>query len=562
MRYRLKRESTAAGVGFFSAVPGGITNPGQAIAYIQKHPDDEFMRRFLLKMLGHVGPEEFYGLCERAVREDPPEFQSLLYEACLMHPDYAQFRSLFENLDLAALARLSPLPLIAASLLPGRDDHRCWLRLVEDNVTAHEPIPRAIAADLSKVVDEEALTRALAPAATVAQVFAERYGAGLPEAASLPSAEEVHRMALERLTRLDVYADVEQRHTASLSPVALMRRWNMDVHVQNGRLDYHMEGVQISYGKGLSLDVARASLNMEIAERVSSYASFGADGVLGRTRPYPLEIGGREELAAEGLETLDLNALSPDAPYVGQMLYWMQGQAPDGRVVYVPPQLVFLFCNLDEPTLYASLDSTGLASGVTMSQARAAALCEVLERDAESLGLYDPARCFRLTTRDPALAKLLADHEAQGAHVVFQDISTEFGVPCYKAFVVLEDGSVTRGTACSLNGQKAALSALLETMHPYPGGPATRAWPEGLPEIAWEDLPNYATGHPDHDLTLLEETLARNGYEPIYVDLTRADLEIPVAKCFVPGLELAPDFSSARRVSPRLMARIKGLVGI
>ena len=558
MRYTLQRESTAAGVGYFAAIPGGITTPARAIAYIKAHQNDEFMRRFLLSMLEKPGQEEFYALCQRAVSEDPPPFQALLYEACLMHPDYAQFRYLFDGLDVAALVAFSPLPLIPASLIADRDEHRQWLRLVEDNIVRPDPLPRSIARGLPRVV---------APAlpasdATAATLFAQRFAAGLPAPAALPTAEEVFRHAFARLSSLpDVFNDVEQRHTASLSPIALMRRWNMAVRVQNGGLDYELEGVQISYGKGLTLDAARASLYMEIAERVSSYASFGLEGVVGRTRPYPLEIGGANELRSEGRETLDLDALAPDAPYAGQMLYWMEGQAPDGRPVFVPPQLVFLFCNLDEAKLYSSLDSTGLASGVTLSQARAAALCEVLERDAEALGLYDPARCFRLASDDPQVTKLLADFEAQGVHVVFQDIATEFGVPCYKAFIVTLEGEVVKGTACSLSGPKAALSAMLETMHPFPGGPATRPWPDGLPVRRLEELPSFATGHPDHDLSLLEDIMARHGFEPVYVDLTRADLGIPVAKCFVPGLELALDFGSARRVSPRLMARIADMLG-
>ncbi len=558
MRYTLQRESTAAGVGYFAAVPGGVATPAQAIAYIKAHQNDEFMRRFLLSMLEKLGQEEFHGLCARAVAEDPPPFQALLYEACLMHPEYAQFQRLFEGLDLPGLARFSPLPLIPAALRPDREEHRQWLRLVEDNIVRHDPLPRAICRGLPRVA-QPATPRS---PDTAAAVFAERFGGGLPAPADLPPAGEVFRHALSRLGTLDeVFNDVEQRHTASLSPIALMRRWNMAVRVQNGGLDYAMEGVQISYGKGLTLDAARASLYMEIAERVCSYADFGLDGVLGRARPYALEIGGADELRSEGRETLDLDALAPDAPYAGQMLYWMEGEAPDGRPVLVPPQLVFLFCNLDEPGLYSSLDSTGLASGMTVSQARVAALCEVLERDAEALGLFDPSRCFRLAADAPEVAKLLADYEAQGMHVAFQDIATEFGVPCYKAFVVTQEGAVVKGTACSLSGPRAALSAMLETMHPYPGGPATRPWPEELPVRRLEELPSHATGHPDHDLALLEEVLARHGFEPVYVDLTREDLGIPVAKCFVPGLELALDFGSARRVSPRLMARIEGLLG-
>ncbi|EPR43930.1 YcaO-domain protein [Desulfovibrio sp. X2] len=560
MRYSLKRESTAAGVGYFEALPSGIASPGQAIGYLKQHENDEFMRRYLLKMLAKMGAEEFYALCGRAVREDPPPLQALLYEACLMHPEYAQFQGMFAGLDLAALAGLSPLPVIAASLRPDRDAHHPWMRLVADNIMRGEPLPATIARGLPAPVEPAA--KSTAPG--VAEIFAERFGGAAPAPAALPAPGEVFADALKRLGRLGVFADVEQRHTASLSPIALMRRWSMEVRVRCGSLDYALSGTQISYGKGLSLDVARASLYMEIAERVSSFASFGAEGVLGRTREYPLQIGGAGELRAEGFDILDPAALPLDAPYAGQMLYWMEGHGSDGRPVLVPPQLVFLFCNLDEPKLFAGLDSTGLASGTSLAQAKAAALCEVLERDAEALGLHDPAACFRLAPDDPgdpAVAELLARHEAAGVHVVFQDITTEFGVPCYKAFVVTAEGETVKGTACALSGRKAALSAMLETMHPFPDGPATRPWPEGLPVRRLDELPDFATGDPQADLSLLEAALAAHGHSPVYADLTRADLEIPVAKCFVPGLELAVDFGSSRRVSPRLMARVNRLIG-
>jgi ribosomal protein S12 methylthiotransferase accessory factor YcaO len=67
-----------------------------------------------------------------------------------------------------------------------------------------------------------------------------------------------------------------------------------------------------------------------------------------------------------------------------------------------------------------------------------------------------------------------------------------------------------------------------------------------------EALPDYATGHAEGDLALLEALLAANGFEPVYVDLTRRDIGFPVVKALVPGLELITDFDGFSRVSPRL----------
>ena len=51
---------------------------------------------------------------------------------------------------------------------------------------------------------------------------------------------------------------------------------------------------------------------------------------------------------------------------------------------------------------------------------------------------------------------------------------------------------------------------------------------------------------------VLEKTLMDNGYTPAYVDLTRKDLNIPVTRAIIPGLELISDFDQYSRVSPRL----------
>jgi ribosomal protein S12 methylthiotransferase accessory factor YcaO len=51
---------------------------------------------------------------------------------------------------------------------------------------------------------------------------------------------------------------------------------------------------------------------------------------------------------------------------------------------------------------------------------------------------------------------------------------------------------------------------------------------------------------------ILEKTLTANGYRPAYVDLTRRDLNIPVVRAVIPGLELISDFDQYSRVSPRL----------
>jgi ribosomal protein S12 methylthiotransferase accessory factor YcaO len=187
-----------------------------------------------------------------------------------------------------------------------------------------------------------------------------------------------------------------------------------------------------------------------------------------------------------------------------------------------------------------------------MAEARLSALYEILERDSEAVNPYHPSRCFRIYSEEPRMKALFADYRARGIHVQFQDISPAFGIPCCTCFVTHRDGTVAKGGGANLDGKRAVLSALTETPFPYPGGPPSAPAPADLPWLEFEALPDFSSGMPERDLMLVEETLAANGYGPIYVDITRKDLGIPVVKALVPGFEMMADFDPYCRISPRL----------
>ena len=234
----------------------------------------------------------------------------------------------------------------------------------------------------------------------------------------------------------------------------------------------------------------------------------------------------------------------------------MEGCDVSGETVLVPVQAVGLFCNLDEPALFLSPGSTGMASGNTLDEAKAGALTEMFERDAEATVPWRRSQCFTLEARgNHPLAVLLADYARRGIHVWFRDITTEFGVPCCQSFVTQADGSVVRGAGAGLSGSGALLSALTETPYPYPNGPASAPAPAGLARRRLEDLPDYRLDSPARNLRLLETVLVSHGHAPVYVDLTRDDLEIPVVRAIVPGLELTADFDVFSRPSVRLFRR-------
>ena len=179
-----------------------------------------------------------------------------------------------------------------------------------------------------------------------------------------PPAKETFLRALDALMEAGFIAGPEMRHEASLSPIALLRSWQVDISVRNSRLNHSLRGQATAYGRGLSLAQARASYAMEIVERASAYVSVGpgqagiGGEVLDRKLPLLLIKARYAELKAQGRAVLDpgllpLEATCPDAP-----LYWLTALAVDGAEVLVPVQAVFLFCNLDEPGL--GLHGTGL----------------------------------------------------------------------------------------------------------------------------------------------------------------------------------------------------------
>jgi ribosomal protein S12 methylthiotransferase accessory factor YcaO len=296
---------------------------------------------------------------------------------------------------------------------------------------------------------------------------------------------------------------------------------------------------------------------MEIVERRCAFASFDRDRVVGQARQSRVLRGSLEELRRDGLRTLDPNSLCLEVPYRNESLYWIEAvirEAGSVSPIWVPAQSVFLFCNLDESSLYSGLGSTGLAAGNTVEEARLAALLEVIERDSEAVSVFNPARCFRIVAEDPAIGELLAAYHQGGIDVMCQELDNPFAVPCYKCFVVGPQGQIARGTGAHLDGRKALLSALTETPYPFPYGPPSAVGPPQWPVARFEQLPVYTTGDTVEDLALLERVLNQSGYCPIYVDLTREDLGFPVVRALVPGLQTMADFDRYSRVSPRLFA--------
>lgn len=545
-RYRLTHQQSLLGVAYFTAIPATPLSVKECLEHVREFPNDEFMRAHARTLLAAMDADGLRQLHAKA----GPAVQCLILETALLTPALS---GLLESMQIEGdtLNRLSPQIFLASAALPDHHLHSHASSLLAANIFEHNPLPDD--------VTELPLQAAAAPDAM--NISAIR--AALPPVPPCPRrpAQATVDLAMERLYGLGILDGPEMRHQASLAPWGLLRRWRLDRAMRCGRFNHRLDGLMTSYGRGLCLEDARASLSMEIVERYSSFADIRDMRVSGSQDNAEIRIAALSEL---GPAAVDPNSMRLEVPYEDQPLHWIDGCGRHGEPRLVPLQAVYLFANLDEIRLFSGLGSTGLASGNTPEEAKVSGLLEVIERDAEAVRVFDPRQCFLADSRDEQMRELLARYRQQGVHPVFQDLTTELGVPCYKCFVHLPEGGLVKATGASLCGRHAALSALTETPFAFPAGPASAPGPEDLPVRVLEDLPDHSTGSAAGDLALLEAILDAGGFAPIYVNLTKRELRLPVFRAIVPGLEIVSDFDRFTRVSPRLwrdVLRLKGKAG-
>ncbi len=551
MRYELKLTKTDSGAGFFCCTPESLPLK-QSVQYLKEHPFDDFMHRHVLSCICALDKDKIEKLIVETGLKDKL-FRAILYEACLNDENFYNMLLLFEGSEIESLAESTPLINIRSSLMNDRNEHFKWIKLFKKNMLDHEPVKHVQNIKLPCLFNEsmELEVKDRVHIRDLHKAFNPARCKSAPEFSNQKTAEH----ARQKLEKINIFADVEMRHIASLSPIALLRKWRLDFNVINKRNRFSFSGIQTSYGKGLSLDQARASCLMEIVERYSSFTGFKDEKTTGYIKPHDLIYSTYSSLKKQKIYTLNPNELRLETDYRNEPLYWIKADRQTGsglKPVMIPAQSVFLFCNLDEISLFSGLDSTGLASGNSMAGAKLAALLEAIERDAEAVSPFDLNKCFRLKTDDPEIGPLLADYISRGIYIQFQDITPLHGVCCYKCFVVDQNGNIIKGTSANLSSRKAIISALTETPYPYPQGPPSMPCPENLPYVDIDNLPDYSTHSPESDLELLESVLTLNKYFPVYVDLTREDLNLPVVKALVPGLEITTDFDRFSRASPRL----------
>lgn len=542
MNYELKYVKTEGSVGWFSCLPAKNTSVMEAVEYLRNHPNDDFMHKYLLDLLEELDEHELEKLIEKGERGDFLLLAST-YEASTLYEKFHNLQKKFEDVDIPSLANYTPFIYIKWSLDKNHPSRRFWMKVFSDNIYNHRPLPSL--EDTEFPVPLKSASGEQKKVVHIKDVWSKSDTRSLNTGTSLRTVppKETVKKALDSLAVHNLLTAWETRTDSSLSPYGLERVWDVDVNVSIGRNKWGLRGGQKSYGKGLKIYQARASYLMETVERYSAFSSFSDGQALGYKKEFNLAKSSYTDLKDKGIKVLDPKDVNLEVPYENQELYWIIADEIDGsgsRKIYVPAQLVFLFCNLDEASITTGITSNGLASGNTMDEAKLHALLECIERDSEKTVLYSQERCFLLEAEDSAVDDILSSCGKKGIYIQFLDITPEFGIPSYKAFIQTPTGGILKGCGAHLDGKIAAVRALTELSYPYPYWCGSIPPPKEFKTIYYENLPNYSSGNVGQDLRILENLLTVNGFHPIYVDLTRKDLGIPVVRAIIPGLEMMP----------------------
>ncbi len=323
--------------------------------------------------------------------------------------------------------------------------------------------------------------------------------------------------------------------------------------------------LSVSQGKGLDPAAAKASALMESIETWHAESPelplvHESAGVM-RRRGAVIDIDRVPRRAGR--------AVSHEVPHL-----WVEGWdlARECRT-WVLFDLVSmdLVLSPDHPPLFPRT-SNGLASGNHVLEAISHGLCELIERDALALWHADDsdesAKATQVdpaTVTDPGCRELLARLAAADQGVGIWDVTSDLGIPCYNAMIYDRPGvhvtGVFRGSGCHLAPEVAlsrALSEAVQSRLTYVAGNRDdmvaddyselrnqddlRAIEETLtsppPTVSHTARASLATDRFETDVELVLARLAAAGLDSaIVVDLSRAELGIPVVKMIVPGLE-------------------------
>jgi len=345
--------------------------------------------------------------------------------------------------------------------------------------------------------------------------------------------------------------------------------------------------VAVSQGKGLTLAQAKASALMEAIElfhgeelvprlRFASFARLRASASV-------IPLG---RLSRTGKRLLPWTEVP-----------WIEGyDLSTGSRSWVPAELVHtdFATRPARGSHYFQATTNGLASGNHLLEAVSSAVCELVERDAvavwegRSTGLRAACRLDLTSVEDPACLGVLERYERAGMTVRVWDATSDIAIPVFLCEIqsrTLDPSAVSRrfrGAGCHPSRAIALSRALTEAaqvrlthitgirndifadayedmLEARAGAALLDARAASLPPRHFRDVPTFESDDIAADVRWLLRRLGEAGFgSVVVVDLTRPELDIPVVRAVIPGLEgysASPEY----RPGPRaLQARAQG----
>ena len=324
----------------------------------------------------------------------------------------------------------------------------------------------------------------------------------------------------------------------------------------------------VSQGKGVTLDAARASGLMESVEL------WHAEHIAA-----PLRLATFDELrlGSSCIDVWKLPRLSVSRFHARLPILWIEGlELLSGERRWVPYEMVHMSFTLPLPTGSGSfvMSSNGLASGNHGVEATSCAICELIERDASSVWLAAPeserdvCRLDPTTVDDPICKRLLQRFAAAEIEVGIWDTTTDIGIASFYCLIVdrssspLQEQYTSGGMGCHPAREIALARALTEaaqTRVTFISGARDDREREvyeqarnpeqirryrqqilSLPAAprSFQEVPTFHSDDLEEDLTWALERLRAAGIEEVVtVDLSRPELEVPVVRAIIPGLE-------------------------
>lgn len=320
--------------------------------------------------------------------------------------------------------------------------------------------------------------------------------------------------------------------------------------------------VSIYAGKGVTQPQAKASAMMEAFERYSAEKQE-SDKEKIVTGPFN-EIEGCVDPASLILPAGSLNAYKTDIDWVSAV------NAGNDEECLLPANAVYHPYQPSNGNFLFKSSTNGLASGNVLEEAVFHGITEVVERDAWSIfeaRRQPPREVDCSTTENPLIQEVLNKFQEAGVDVKLVELTADVEIPTMAAVsddTLLKDPALlTLGVGTHLDPEVAALRALTEvaqsraTQIHGTREDTTRAvfmrkagyqrmkrinhhwFGEFGDRVDLSDIENKARKTFKDDIETSLKLLGKCSFDDIfYTDLTRPEIDIPVVRVVIPGMEV------------------------